>query len=129
MEEFETQLNFVNASKLAEKAISDTLLDFKIFPNLDGFRFIVASTEFVMRHGQVAITKELYPYVARVCGSTPSKVERCIRNAIKLSFDYKKLTVFNDLFGKKFLTEDDYLSNSEFIFLLAEFIKNTVDFS
>lgn len=57
-----------------------------------GFREVTSGTDMlrfaVEQYEQgMSITKELYPMVARRFGSTPSRVERCMRHAIETAFD------------------------------------------
>ena len=46
-----------------------------------------------------AVTKELYPAIAKRNNTTPSRVERAIRHAIEVAWNRGRLETINDLFG------------------------------
>ena len=46
-----------------------------------------------------AITKVLYPQVAKTFGTTPSRVERAIRHAIEVAWDRGDLETLQKYFG------------------------------
>ena len=63
--------------------ISGLLFMMGISPKLQGFRFLrEAIAQVLLKPGQ-SVTKELYPAVARCCGTEGSHVERSIRGAIQ----------------------------------------------
>lgn len=66
------------------------------------------------------ITKELYPSIAKKCGTTPSRVERAIRHAIEVAFSRGKIDVIDNLFGYTVNTHKGKPTNSEFIALIAD---------
>jgi two-component system response regulator (stage 0 sporulation protein A) len=66
------------------------------------------------------ITKELYPSIAKKCGTTPSRVERAIRHAIEVAFSRGKIDVIDSLFGYTVNTHKGKPTNSEFIALIAD---------
>ena len=63
----------------------------------------------------MSITKDLYPIVARKCGSTPSRVERAMRHAISTAFDRGNLDTITRLFGYTINPEKGVPTVSEFI--------------
>lgn len=70
-----------------------------------------------------AITKELYPAVARVFNTTPSRVERAIRHAVELAWDRGDLIVLGALFGNSTSRSKGKPTNSEFISALADHLR------
>ena len=46
-----------------------------------------------------AVTKELYPSIAKKFNTTPSRVERAIRHAIEVAWSRGKVDAINQLFG------------------------------
>ena len=46
-----------------------------------------------------AVTKELYPMIAKAYNTTPSRVERAIRHAIEVAWNRGKLETIDSLFG------------------------------
>jgi two-component system response regulator (stage 0 sporulation protein A) len=67
-----------------------------------------------------AVTKELYPTVAKKYDTTPSRVERAIRHAIELAWDRGDVDKINKFFGFSFKGEKGKPTNSEFIALIAD---------
>lgn len=66
------------------------------------------------------MTKELYPTVAAMNGTTPSRVERAIRHAIELAWNRGKLETLNSLFGYTIQNDKGKPTNSEFIAIIAD---------
>ena len=54
--------------------------------NLSGFRYVVSGLPMFAENPQQAVTKELYPAIAKLHGKTGEQVERAIRNAIDLAW-------------------------------------------
>lgn len=71
----------------------------------------------------MAFTKELYPTVAKVHGSTPQRVERCMRHAIEGAFDRGDPVEIEVVFGSTVDPESGRPTNSEFISRMARVCK------
>ena len=67
-----------------------------------------------------AITKVLYPQVAKAFGTTPSRVERAIRHAIEVAWDRGDLDTLQRFFGYTVSNTKGTPTNSEFIALIAD---------
>ncbi len=67
-----------------------------------------------------AVTKELYPLVASMNGTTSSRVERAIRHAIELAWNRGKLETLESLFGYTIQNDKGKPTNSEFIAIIAD---------
>ena len=67
-----------------------------------------------------AITKVLYPQVAKTFGTTPSRVERAIRHAIEVAWDRGDLETLQRFFGYTVSNTKGKPTNSEFIALIAD---------
>ncbi len=67
-----------------------------------------------------AITKLLYPTVAKVHNTTSSRVERAIRHAIEVAWDRGDVEVLNTCFGYTIQNTRGKPTNSEFIALIAD---------
>ena len=70
-----------------------------------------------------AITKILYPTVAKKYRTTSSRVERAIRHAIEVAWSRGKLDTLDELFGYTVSTGKGKPTNSEFIALIADKIR------
>ena len=67
-----------------------------------------------------AITKILYPQVAKTFHTTPSRVERAIRHAIEVAWDRGDLDTLQRFFGYTVSNTKGKPTNSEFIALIAD---------
>ena len=67
-----------------------------------------------------AITKVLYPQVAKTFATTPSRVERAIRHAIEVAWDRGDLDTLQRFFGYTVSNSKGKPTNSEFIALIAD---------
>ncbi len=67
-----------------------------------------------------AVTKVLYPEVAKHYGTTSSRVERAIRHAIEVAWDRGDLETLQKYFGYTVSTSKGKPTNSEFIAMIAD---------
>ena len=67
-----------------------------------------------------AVTKVLYPEVAKRFATTPSRVERAIRHAIEVAWDRGDLETLQHYFGYTVNSAKGKPTNSEFIALIAD---------
>ena len=67
-----------------------------------------------------AVTKELYPSIAKKYNTTPSRVERAIRHAIEGAWSRGKVDTINQLFGYTVHNTKGKPTNSEFIAMIAD---------
>ncbi|WP_295763977.1 sporulation transcription factor Spo0A [uncultured Oscillibacter sp.] len=67
-----------------------------------------------------AVTKVLYPAVAKRFGTTPSRVERAIRHAIEVAWDRGDLETLQKYFGYTVSNTKGKPTNSEFIAMIAD---------
>ena len=67
-----------------------------------------------------AITKVLYPQVAKTFQTTPSRVERAIRHAIEVAWDRGDLDTLQRFFGYTVSNTKGKPTNSEFIAMIAD---------
>lgn len=67
-----------------------------------------------------AVTKRLYPAVAKRHGTTSSRVERAIRHAIEVAWDRGDVDTLTAYFGYTIHTERGKPTNSEFIAMISD---------
>lgn len=110
--------------QLAAESSADRLLrEIGLPPHMNGFAYLRLAIELVSRDLRLisAVTKELYPAIARHHQTTASCVERSIRHAIEVVWSCKENRRVRVLFphsaGKP--------SNSEFIALMATTLEET----
>lgn len=70
-----------------------------------------------------AVTKVLYPEVAKRFGTTASRVERAIRHAIEVAWDRGDLETLQKYFGYTVSNAKGKPTNSEFIAMIADRIR------
>ena len=70
-----------------------------------------------------AITKVLYPGIAKIHKTTSSRVERAIRHAIEVAWSRGKMETIEELFGYTVNSGKGKPTNSEFIALIADKIR------
>ena len=70
-----------------------------------------------------AVTKVLYPEVAKRFNTTPSRVERAIRHAIEVAWDRGDLETLQSYFGYTVNSAKGKPTNSEFIAMIADRIR------
>ena len=67
-----------------------------------------------------SITKVLYPTIAKMNKTTPSRVERAIRHAIEVAWDRGNVEVLEQYFGYTINSSRGKPTNSEFIAMIAD---------
>ena len=67
-----------------------------------------------------AVTKSLYPSVAKRYKTTSSRVERAIRHAIEVAWDRGDIDTLNSYFGYTIQNTRGKPTNSEFIAMIAD---------
>lgn len=67
-----------------------------------------------------AVTKELYPAIAKEYNTTASRVERAIRHAIEVAWSRGEVETINNIFGYTINNGKGKPTNSEFIAMVAD---------
>ncbi|MGX8699828.1 sporulation transcription factor Spo0A [Caproiciproducens sp.] len=67
-----------------------------------------------------AVTKQLYPSVAKQYDTTASRVERAIRHAIEVAWDRGDVDILNSYFGYTIHNTRGKPTNSEFIAMISD---------
>jgi len=106
---------------LMREKIAKLFLSLGIPPCLKGFQAGVCAIEIILEYPNVMdqITKRLYPEVAKRMGSTASRVERAIRHAVEVMFDYQDYDRIIQLLGLEVNVRTGRYRNSEFLSLCA----------
>ena len=120
---FENRNRLQNHSMEAE--ITQTIHEIGVPAHIKGYQYLrdailmsVSDTEMLG-----AITKRLYPNIAKKHQTTPSRVERAIRHAIEVAWSRGKVDTIEELFGYTVSDRKGKPTNSEFIALLADKIR------
>lgn len=67
-----------------------------------------------------AVTKELYPTIAKKNNTIPSRVERAIRHAIEVAWNRGRIETIDALFGYTVKNDKGKPTNSEFIAIISD---------
>jgi len=105
-----------------ENLITDIMHDIGIPAHVKGYSYLRTSIMKVMKNPNLidSITKYLYPLVAKMYDTTPSRVERAIRNAIELAWDRGDVDTLNKFFGYTIDHCKGKPTNSEFIAMITD---------
>ncbi len=123
-------------SEKAERAKTDVECDVEIMvsnmiknigvpAHIKGYQFLRDAIMWVVDDMEVinAVTKELYPGIAKKHKTTSSRVERAIRHAIEVSWQRGDIDTLDRLFGHTVKFTKDKPTNSEFIAMIADRIR------
>lgn len=105
-----------------EAEASELIREAGIPPHIKGYRYLRDAVLLVVQRVELlnAITKELYPAIARNHETTPSRVERAIRHAIELAWGQQRTEAMQALFGPGLHADRGKPTNSEFIARAAD---------
>lgn len=108
------------------KMTTDTLHQLGVPAHIMGYRYLRQAIMGVMKDSDLinAMTKKLYPSIADQFGTTPSRVERAIRHAVEVCWDRGDLDVLHGYFGFTVSNTKGKPTNSEFIALIVDKLRN-----
>ncbi len=108
-----------------DEIISNRLNEIGIPVRLKGYNFIITAVKEVLGNdGKLeAVTKVLYPDVARKHGSTPQRVEKAIRHAIEVAWMIDENNPIHKEFKYIMGAGKDRPTNSEFIAKLTQDVR------
>lgn len=108
-----------------ESQVTDMIHEIGIPAHIKGYHYLRDAILMAIDDMDVlnAITKVLYPTVAKKHQTTSSRVERAIRHAIEVAWSRGKLDTLEELFGYTVSTGKGKPTNSEFIALVADTIR------
>ena len=105
-----------------ETDITKMLHELGIPAHIKGYQYLRDAISMVVRDREMmeAVTKILYPEIAKKNYTSSSRVERAIRHAIEVAWGRGSLEVIDELFGYTISTGEGKPTNSEFIALIAD---------
>lgn len=108
-----------------ETRVTDMIHEIGIPAHIKGYHYLRDAIIMAIEDMDVlnAITKVLYPTIAKHHQTTSSRVERAIRHAIEVAWSRGKLDTLDDLFGYTVSNGKGKPTNSEFIALIADTIR------
>lgn len=108
-----------------EAIVTDLLHTLGVPSHLRGFRYIRDGILLIYNsnHPIPYITKEIYPELSRKYDTTPSRIERAIRNAIEVSWNRGDVDLMDELFGNSLNLNRDKPSNAEYLSTISDRLK------
>lgn len=105
-----------------ELKVTEILHDIGVPAHIKGYNYLRDSIIMSIEHPEIinAVTKQLYPSVAKKYETTSSRVERAIRHAIEVAWDRGDVDVLNSYFGYTIHNGRGKPTNSEFIAMIAD---------
>ncbi len=105
-----------------EAQITDMINQIGVPPHIKGFQYLREAISMVYHDVNCLskVTKQIYPGIAEKFSTTPSRVERAIRNAIEISIARGNESVIQQLFGLTLANKNGKITNSEFIAIVAD---------
>lgn len=123
-DELSSQVPYIREGDL-ENRVTNLLHEIGIPAHIKGYHYLRDSIIMAVQDMDVlnAITKVLYPTVAKRYQTTSSRVERAILHAIEVAWNRGKLDTLDELFGYTVSTGKGKPTNSEFVALIADTIQ------
>lgn len=105
-----------------ERQVTEIIHDIGIPAHIKGYQYIREAIIMAVQDMKIidAVTKLLYPAVARKFQTTPSRVERAIRHAVEVAWDRGNVDTLNSYFGYTIQGSKGKPTNSEFIAMIAD---------
>ena len=114
-----------DASPNLESQVTAIIHEVGVPAHIKGYQYVREAIIIAVKDMDVinAVTKVLYPAVAKRFGTTSSRVERAIRHAIEVAWDRGDLETLQKYFGYTVSNAKGKPTNSEFIAMIADRIR------
>ncbi|MCR5636443.1 MAG: sporulation transcription factor Spo0A [Clostridiales bacterium] len=105
-----------------ELKITEILHEIGVPAHIKGYHYLRDAILMSVENPDIinAVTKQLYPSVAKKFETTSSRVERAIRHAIEVAWDRGDVDVLNSYFGYTIHNGRGKPTNSEFIAMISD---------
>jgi len=112
----------LSARQTLEASITSIIHEIGVPAHIKGYQYLREAIIMTVEDMDIinAVTKILYPEVARKFGTTASRVERAIRHAIEVAWDRGDLDTLQKYFGFTVSNSKGKPTNSEFIAMIAD---------
>lgn len=109
-------------AKDTEIEVTNMLHEIGIPAHIKGYQYLRSAILYCVESPEIleSITKGLYPMVAKLYQTTPSRVERAIRHSIEVAWDRGNVDVLTRYFGYTINNNKGKPTNSEFIAMLSD---------
>ena len=114
--------DFIESSENVDTQITNIIHKIGVPAHIKGYTFIREAIKMVIDDASLlgAVTKELYPTIAKKYNTTPSRVERAIRHAIEVAWSRGDISIKEQLFAYTLNSTKSKPTNSEFIAVIAD---------
>lgn len=121
-ESFSNNVSKQSDSFNLEGEITSIIHEIGVPAHIKGYFYLREAISMVVNDIELlsAVTKELYPSIARKYNTTSSRVERAIRHAIEVAWNRGQIESINKIFGYTIHNEKGKPTNSEFIAMVAD---------
>ena len=108
-----------------EVRVTNLIHDVGVPAHIKGYQYLREAIIMSVENEEIinAVTKSLYPNLAKVFKTTPSRVERAIRHAIEVAWNRGQIEVHDKIFGYTVNSNKGKPTNSEFIAMLADLLR------
>ncbi len=108
-----------------EERVTEMIHEIGIPAHIKGYHYLRDAIIMAVEDVDVlnAVTKVMYPTIAKLHQTTSSRVERAIRHAIEVAWSRGKLDTLDALFGYTVSNGKGKPTNSEFVALIADTIR------
>jgi two-component system response regulator (stage 0 sporulation protein A) len=112
----------VPCQETLEIQVTEILHQIGVPAHIKGYHYLRDSILMAIENPDIinAVTKQLYPGVAKKYDTTPSRVERAIRHAIEVAWDRGDVDILNSYFGYTIHNTRGKPTNSEFIAMISD---------
>ena len=112
----------VDANRELEREVTAIIHDIGVPAHIKGYQYLREAIVYTVNDMDAinAVTKVLYPAVARKFGTTASRVERAIRHAIEVAWDRGDLETLQKYFGYTVNSAKGKPTNSEFVAMISD---------
>ena len=122
---------YENGNKMLKKSynleadVTDIIHEIGVPAHIKGYQYLRDAIIMSVNDDEMlgAITKRLYPTIAKNHKTTSSRVERAIRHAIEVAWSRGKVDTIEELFGYTVSSGKGKPTNSEFVALISDKIR------
>ena len=112
----------IDNTQSLEIQVTEILHQIGVPAHIKGYQYLRDAILMAIEDEEIinAVTKRLYPAVAKKHGTTSSRVERANRHAIEVAWDRGDVDVLNSYFGYTIHNGRGKPTNSEFIAMISD---------
>lgn len=122
-----SHVNQVTSASDLEAQVTKIIHQIGVPAHIKGYQYLRTAIVMAINDADIinAVTKILYPSVAKKYATTSSRVERAIRHAIEVAWDRGDIDTLNAYFGYTIHNSRGKPTNSEFIAMIADNLRLT----